>query len=285
MKRKTSLFSMHSLRFIIVIVLITVLVTASGCSGESEGTPSPTPVLTPTLETTPSPTPLPTIETTPTPEITPSPTPEPTPAPVFPQMETDDEGNYIYPQVLADKKSAMTGEPVYFKIITSENVTKIQTVIDGETGKVYTDYVKGEGIRTWQTRIFFTAGGTRKVQYKCTMASGGTVLIPKSPLKIDITFDYTAEATSKSISKGKTVTFMLKTPESIDSIFVIVDGVNQNIEYDEFESSEDGVKVWNINVTFFGLGERSVTFEAHDGSKVVATFPDPGLPITVQDSI
>lgn len=285
MKCKKPLFSMKVLRILIAIVLITALLMASGCSGEQEETPSPTPLLTPTMQATQSPTPVPTIESTPTPETTIAPTPEPTPAPVFPQMQTDDEGNYIYPQVVADKQSAMTGEPVYFKIITSENVTKIQTVIDGETGKVYTDYVKGEGIRTWQTRIFFTSGGTRKVQYKCSMASGGTVLIPKSPLKIDITFDYTAEATSKTISKGKTVTFTLKTPESIDSIYVVVDGVNQNIEYDEYESSEDGVKVWKINVTFFGLGERSVTFEAHDGSKVVATFPDPGLPIIVQDSI
>ena len=285
MKCKKALFSMNGLRIFLAIVLITALAAASGCSEEHEETPSPTPLLTPTLEATPSPTTVPTAEATPTPEASLSPTPSPTPAPVFPEVETDDEGNYIYPQVIADKQSAITGEPVYFKIITSENVTKIQTVIDGETGKVYTDYVKGEGIRTWQTRIFFTSGGTRKVQYKCTMASGGTALIPKSPLKIDVAFNYTAEATSKTISKGKTVTFTLKTPESIDSIYAVVDGVNQNIEYDEYESSEDGVKVWKINVTFFGLGERSVTFEAHDGSKVVATFPDPGLSVIVQDSI
>ena len=281
---RSPLFSLRSLRILTVVVLVAALAADPGCSAEpQEEQTTPTPVVTPTPTITPSPTPVPTVEATP--EPTPTATPAPTPAPVFPEMEKDDEGGYIFPQVVADKQSVMTGEPVYFKIITSEKVNSVQTVIDGETGKIYTDYDSVDGVRIWITRIFFTSGGTRKVQYKCSMATGGTVLIPKDPLKVDVTFDYTAQATSKTITKGKTVTFTLKTPDSIDSIYVVVDGVNQNIKYDEFESSEDGVKVWMINVTFFGLGEREVTFEAHDGSKVVATFPDPGLPIIVEDSI
>ena len=282
MTRKSSLFL---LRLCVVFVLIVALSAAQGCSGESVEEPFATPITTLEPVATPTPTPKPTIEATSIVETTLAPTPEPTPEPSFPQMETDDQGNYTYPQIVADKQSAMTGEPVYFKVITSENVNKIQSVIDGETGKIYTEYERGEGVRIWQTRIFFTSGGIRKVQYKCTMASGSTVLIPKSPLKIDVTFNYTADSTSKTITKGKMVTFTIKTPDSIDSIYVVVDGVNQNIEYNKPESNEDGVKVWKVGVTFFGLGDRVVKFEAHDGSKVVATFPNPGLPIIVQDSV
>ena len=285
MTRKSRIKIRRVMRVLAVVLLAAALAAAQGCSEDiPEQTPEPTPTVTLTPVTTPTPTPVQTVEPTPTPEDTPAPTAKPTPAPSFPDMETDSEGKLTYPQVVSDKQSAMTEEPVYFKIVTSENVSKIQTVIDGDAGKVYTEYEKGDGVRIWQTRIFFTNGGSRKVQYKCTMASGSTVLIPQSPLKIDVTFDYSAESTSSTITKGKTVTFTLKTPSSIDSIFVIVDDVNQNIEYDDPESNEDGVKAWKINVTFFGLGERSVSFEARDGSKVVETFPDPGLTIVVNDS-
>jgi len=64
-----------------------------------------------------------------------------------------------------------------------------------------------------------------------------------------------------------------------------VDGENQNIKYTEPASAEDGVKTWKIDITFFGLGNRVVTFEAYDGTKLIATFPDPGIPIIVQESV
>ena len=122
------------------------------------------------------------------------------------------------------------------------------------------------------------------MQFKCAMASGVTVVIPKSRIRIEVTFDYTAESTSKTISKGMTVTFTLKTPDNIDTIYALVDGVNQNLAYTDPDSNEGGVKVWKLNITFFGLGNRSVTFEAHEGTREKATFPDPGISIIVQDS-
>ena len=178
----------------------------------------------------------------------------------------------------------MTGEPVYFKILTSNNVNSVQTIIDGEAGRVYSDYEKEGDYRIWRTKIHFTVGGTRMVQFKCAMTSGVTVVIPKSRIRIVVEFDYTVESTSKTITKGMTVTFTLKTPYNIDSIHAFVDGVNQNLIITEPESDEGGVRVWKVKITFFGLGNRSVTFEAHDGTRVKATFPESGVSIIVQDS-
>ena len=283
MQAKLSLFSSRGWRkFAAIIMIIALLAAATACSeskDEATATPSTSAASTPATvmaSATAFPTATPTLVSS---------TPSPTPVISFPSIETDASGAYIYPQVVADKDSALTGEPVYFRVITSENVNKIQTVIDGETGKIYTEYEKDTGVRIWRATIHFTVGGTRKVQFKCTMDTGGTVLIPESPVKINVTFHYTAESTSATISKGKTVTFTLRTPASIDYIYAVVDGVNQNIKYTEPASNEDGVKIWKVNITFFGLGERVVTFEAYDGSTLQATFPDPGITITVKDSI
>ncbi len=243
------------------------------------------PVASPTVLPPPAATPSPAVIPTPSPSPTPSPAPSPTPVISFPALATDSSGAYTYPQAVADKQSAMTNEAVNFKIVTSEKVSKIQTVIDGETGKIYTEYETENGLRIWRATIHFTVGGTRKVQFKCTTASGGTVLVPESPIKIEVTFRYTADSTSGVISKGKTVTFTLKTPSSIDYIYAVVDGVNQNIKYTDPASDKDGVKIWKVNITFFGLGDRNVTFEAYDGSSKKAAFPDGGIVITVKDSI
>ncbi|MBT3320318.1 MAG: hypothetical protein HN948_04400 [Clostridia bacterium] len=270
------------------ILLIAALIAAAVACSQSEPEPEATqpPVLT--VAPTASPTPIPTPTPTPAPTTTPVPsvvsTPRPTPNIIFPPFETDSNGDYPFPQILKDKTSVMTGEPVYFKILTSNNVNSIQTIIDGETGKIYTEYEKLGENRVWRTKIHFTVGGTRKVQFKCAMASGVTVVIPKSRIRIEVTFDYTAESTSKTISKGMTVTFTLKTPDNIDTIYALVDGVNQNLAYTDPDSNEGGVKVWKLNITFFGLGNRSVTFEAHEGTREKATFPDPGISIIVQDS-
>ncbi len=156
-------------------------------------------------------------------------------------------------------------------------------MIDGETGKIYKEFANDGDYRIWRVTIHFTVGGTRKVQFKCAMASGGTALIPDSRIRIEVTFDYSAESTSNTISKGKTVTFTLKTPSNIDTVYALVDGVNQKEAYTKPFSDEGGVKVWKVNITFFGLGNRTVTFEARDGTSVKATFPDPGIPIIVQD--
>ncbi len=284
--QKPALFSRCGWRACAVILAaIFLLAAVTACSGGdgAQATPTPAATAAPTPSPTPSPTPAPTEA--PTPTATPESTPKPTPVVSFPPLETDSSGAYVFPQVIADKESAMTEEPVYFKIVTSEKVNKIQTVIDGDTGKIYTDYDKEGSFRIWRATIHFTVGGTRKVQFKCTTDTGGTVLIPKSPVKIDVTFDYTAESTSKTISKGKTVAFSLRTPDSIDNIYALVDGVNQNMKYDKPAKSEGGVNVWNINITFFGLGDRTVTFEARKGTKVIATFPDPGITIIVKENI
>jgi hypothetical protein len=283
MHAKPSLFSLRGWRKLASLLMAAALLAGTAaCSGSEADvtpTPSPTPIMTPA-----PPTPSPTVVPTATIEPSVSHTPRPTPVVSFPPLETDAAGAYKYPQVVADKSEALTGEPVYFKIVTSENVTKIQTVIDGETGKIYTEYETEGAFRIWRTTIHFTVGGTRKVQFKCTTTSGGTVKIPDSPVKIKVTFDYTAESTSASITKGKTVTFTLKTPDSIDYLCALVDGVNQNIKYTEPAVSEGGVKTWKVNITFFGLGDRLVTFEAYDGSSVAATFPDPGIKIVVKES-
>jgi len=279
MRNKPSLFSEWR-KVSAVILAVVMLAGLAACSGsKAEVSPTPTqplvwPTVSPTLEVVPTDTPEPSVSSTPRPTVVVS----------FPPMETDASGATVYPQVVADKDSALTNEPVNFRIVTSENVTKIQTMIDGETGKIYTEYETEGGLRIWRATIHFTVGGTRKVQFKCTTASGGTVLIPTSPIKIKVSFNYTAESTSKTISKGKTVTFTLKTPDTIDYIYAVVDGVNQNIKYTEPESSEDGVKIWKINITFFGLGDRIVTFEAYDGSTLKATFPDEGITITVVEN-
>ena len=122
------------------------------------------------------------------------------------------------------------------------------------------------------------------MQFKCAMSSGVTVVIPKSRIRIEVTFDYTAESTSKAITKGSTVTFTLKTPDSIDSINALVDGVNQNLDITKPDTDEGGVKIWKVKITFFGLGNRTVTFEALDGTRVKETFPESGISIVVQDS-
>jgi hypothetical protein len=251
----------------------------SACSGQpaQEETTSPTSVKT-FAPPTPSPTPPPTEAPSPTPP----PTRKPTPVISFPPFEADASGNYIYPQVFVDRTEAMTNEAVNFKILTSENVNSIQTVIDGEPYKIYKDYVTDKGMRIWQTHIYFTNCGSRRVQFKCAMASGGTAIIPDKAIKISVTFDYTAESTSKEISSGKTVTFTLKTPDIIDSVDAVVDGVKQNIPCDEPDSEEEGVRTWKLNVTFFKTGTRTVTFEAYDGTKLKETFPKTGITIIVQ---
>ena len=283
MHKKPSLFSLRGGRKIASLLMaVTLLAGMAACSGsEAEVTPTPSPTVVATPVATPSPTVVPTA----TPEPSVSHTPRPTPVVSFPPLETDASGTYVYPQVVVDKDEALTGEPVYFKIVTSENVTKVQTVIDGETGKVYTEFETEGSFRIWRATIHFTVGGTRKVQFKCTTAAGGTVLIPDSAIKIKVTFNYTAESTSATITKGKTVTFTLRTPDSIDYIYAVVDGVNQNLKYTEPASTEDGVKIWKVNITFFGLGDRLVTFEAYDGANLVATFPDPGITIIVKESV
>lgn len=158
-------------------------------------------------------------------------------------------------------------------------------MIDGVAGKTYTQYTAENSFRIWQTRVYFTTGGTRRVQFKCITASGGSVYVPGSPIKISVTFKYTADSTSKTISSGKTVTFTLKTPSSITSINAVIDGVKQKIKYTDPSSDNGGVKTWKINVTFFSLGTRSVQFEAYAGSTLKSTFPDTGIPIIVQDSV
>lgn len=278
------------LRYTSVILLIAALLATVGACSQSTSEPeeaepsllTASPTATPTA--TAIPTSTPTIAPTTTPAPTVSHTPAPTPNVSFPPFETDSAGVYEYPQVVVDKDSAMTGEPVYFKILTSKNVNSVQTIIDGEPGRTYKEYESEGDFRVWRTKIHFTVGGRRKVQFKCAMASGGTVLIPDSRIRIEVTFDYTAESTSKTISKGSTVTFTLKTPDNIDSIYALVDGVNQNIEYTEPDSDENGVRVWKLNITFFGLGNRAVTFEAYDGSSLKETFPETGISIVVQDS-
>lgn len=285
MKHKLSLERFRSCRRAAIVILAAILLfAASACSSGETTPPSPTPTDTPARTfAPPTATPEPTEAPTPTPTETAPPTPSPTPDVSFPPFATTDAGVYVYPQVLADKTSADTGDPVYFKILTSEKVNSIRTIIDGEEqSKVYKEYTTDNGMRIWQARVFFTKGGTRKVQFKCGMASGGSAIIPQDAIKIDVTFEYTAESTSKTISSGKTVTFTLKTPDTIDSVYVLVDGVNQNIEYTEPASNEGGVKTWKISIPFFKTGTRAVTFEAYDGTKLKKTFPDSGITIIVQ---
>jgi len=287
-KHRRLTFSKYLSCTAIVLFLAVLLVSASACSQKedvAEETSPPTLTASPTASPTALATPTPTAAPTATQPPAVSNTPEPTPNVSFPPFETDSAGTYTFPQVLPDKSTAMTGDPVYFKILTSKNVNSVRTIIDGESGREYKSYEKEGDFRIWRTKIHFTVGGSRKVQFECAMASGGTATIPSSPVKIDVTFDYTAKSTSKTISKGKTVTFTLSTPDTIDTIYALVDDVNQDIAYTEPDSDEGGVRVWKIRITFFGLGNRNVKFEAHDGSRLKATFPESGIPILVQESV
>ncbi|MDP2891683.1 MAG: hypothetical protein Q8O09_00915 [Bacillota bacterium] len=189
-----------------------------------------------------------------------------------------------YPFVVPDKTRVLTGEAVNFKITTSVRVKKIQTVIDGVSGRTYTNFTTGTDVRNWQAKIYFTTGGKRKVQFKCTMLTGSTVLIPATPVIISVTFKYTATSTSKIISTGKTVTFTLKTPSSITSVYAVIDGVNQNKKFSKPYSDIGGIKVWKVPITFFKLGTRSVKFSACVGTSVKKTFPDTGIVIIVKDN-
>lgn len=288
-KKRSRLNISQCCKFATVVLLTAVLLAVAACSPstmEVEETEPPTLTVAPTAITTPTapPTLAPTTAPTTTPEPSVVSTPRPTPNISFEPFDTDSAGTYTFPQVMVDKTSAKTGEPVYFNILTSSNVNSVQTIIDGEPGKVYKEFVKDGDYRIWRATIHFTTGGRRKVQFKCAMASGGTVLIPDSRIRIEVTFEYTAESTSKAITKGKTVTFTLRTPDNIDTIYALVDGVNQNTAYTEPISDEGGVRIWKVNITFFGLGNRAVTFEAHDGSSVRATFPETGITIIVQES-
>ena len=272
-------------RAAMVVFALALLASLSACSEPANITSEPASA-SPSPAETASPEPTKTDEPVETPAETPEPTktqkPQPTPTPEisFPPLATNSSGAYKFPQIVADRTSVKTGEPVYFKIVTSENVKSIRTVIDGVNGKIYTDFSTESGVRVWIARIYFTAGGNRKVQFRCTMTSGSTSLLTY-PKLISVTFKYTAESTSKIISSGKTVTFTLKTPSAIDNVNVLVDGVKQkNVKTPD--SDANGIKVWKINVTFFKTGDRSVTFEACAGTRVKATFPDPGIPIIVQ---
>lgn len=252
------------------------------------------PSKTPTTEVSPGESPSESLEASPgvssevPSDVSPTPsassTPKPTPEIEFPAFKADSSGDYIIPQVVADKTSAKTNEPIYFKIVTSDKVKSVQTYLDGKGLSVYTKYETDSKYRIWLTKVICTKSGSRKVQFKCALTSGGTVYVPKTaPMKISITFNYTAESTSKTISKGKTVVFTLKTPDTIDKITPYVDGVKQQ-DFKEPDSKADGVAIWKIRITFFGLGTRAVTFKAYDGSKLKKTFPDPGIPIIVQAS-
>jgi hypothetical protein len=190
-----------------------------------------------------------------------------------------------YPFVVPDKTKASTGEAVNFKITTSARVNKIQTVIDGVAGRSTSTFSTGDQVRNWSAKIFFMAGGLRKVQFKCTMASGSTVLIPAKPVIISVSFKYTATCTSKTITKGKTVTFTLKTPSTINALEAVIDGVKQNTPFKTPDSDANGIKVWKVNITFFKLGERTVKFDAMTGTSVKKTFPDKALPIIVKETI
>jgi hypothetical protein len=59
-------------------------------------------------------------------------------------------------------------------------------MIDGSGGKSYTDYTTSSGLRHWVVKINFTAKGNRKVQFKCSMVSGSTVLIPSKAVTIKV---------------------------------------------------------------------------------------------------
>ncbi len=114
------------------VILIAVMLAAAACSQTTpDAQVSEPPILTVAPTPTPSPTPTPTPSPTPTlpPTATPVPTvvitPKPTPNVSFEPFETDSAGKYTFPQVLVDKKSTMTGEPVYFKILTSKNVNSV----------------------------------------------------------------------------------------------------------------------------------------------------------------
>lgn len=267
---------------ILSVVFLVSLCACSGGSGKASTTPSPSEETSvPTPSSSPSPSETPTSTPTSTPTQAPSPTPEPS----FGTLSTNADGTYVVPQVISDKTSANTGEPVYFKIVTSDKVNKIQTLIDRDALKIYNTYTTENGARIWNAKVFFTTGGNRSVQFKCSTTSGGSALVPQKPVKIAVTFKYTADSTSKTIAKGKTVTFSLKTPSSITKIFVVIDGVNQKIAFTEPASDDSGVRTWKINVMFSKVGNRAVQFEAYTGSKLTATFPDTGIPIIVQDSV
>jgi hypothetical protein len=285
LKKPSKLYLRKYCRNSVIILSILILLTAMpSCSGDVQESEQATTAL-PTVTVTAAPTPMPTTEPSPTDAPTVTPEPEPTPEPSFPDLSTDTSGAYIYPQVVADKTSAKTNEPVYFKIVTSEKVNKIQTVVDGETlKKIYTEYTSDSNVRIWEAKVLFTKDGNRKVQFKCTLSTGGTATIPKTPITIKVAFNYTAASTSKTINSGKMVTFTLKTPSSITSVAAVVDGVKQNVPVKSPDSDNDGVKVWKYNLTFFKPGTREVQFNAYAGSRLKMTFPDPGITIIVQSS-
>lgn len=191
----------------------------------------------------------------------------------------------IYPLVVPDKSTVTPGQTVTFYVTTSIRVKQIQTMIDGVPGKKYTEYTETD-VRKWQVKITFTTPGDRKVQFRCTMNSGSLVLIPKSPVVIHVlaSTTYKASCTTKSCTSGKTIYFSLKTPDTITSVYAVIDGIKQTKIHSKVIGNANGIKSWRVSITFFKLGTRTVKFVAVKGSTKMKTFPSAGLTITVRSS-
>ena len=187
-----------------------------------------------------------------------------------------------YPKVTPDNTSISVGETVTFKVVTSQNVKKIQAIIDGNAGKSYTSYKTVSGLRNWTAKITFTAAGNRKVQFKCSMVSGSMVMIPSNAVVLDVssTTSYTVSPASKTINNGSSVIFILDTPASITSVYAVIDGVKQGT-VSKPSSNSSGFKKWKVNITFHKTGSRNVIFKACAGSTVNKSFPDTPIAVTV----
>jgi hypothetical protein len=190
----------------------------------------------------------------------------------------------IYPLVVPSSYNAISGKPVTFHVTTSVRVTQIQTVIDGTSGKKYTEYTEGVGVRKWIVTITFTTVGDRKVEFRCKMTSGTLAMIPKSPVVIHVTSaaNYSATSTTKSLTSGKTVYFSVGTPSAIDKLYALVDGVKQTKIGTTVISDKNGIKKWKISIAFFKVGIRSVKFTAYTGTTLKKTFPSTALTLTVK---
>lgn len=196
-----------------------------------------------------------------------------------------------YPKIIPAKTTVTVGERLNLTVVTSKNVDKIQTVIDGEQGSVYTNYTEKEDLRNWSTRITFTDPGKRSIAYDAYMNTGKIVRIKAVTIDVkekeepdeddeeeedpkEDPSKYTAKASGTTSMPGDVVTFELTTPEGVTAIMPVVDGVNQK------RVTGKG-KTWSIPIKFNKAGTRKVSFVAYKGDKSVQTFPKSPISIKV----
>jgi hypothetical protein len=190
-----------------------------------------------------------------------------------------------YPSVKPGKSTAYAGETVSFSIVTSNQIVKLQTLLDGKKGSTYTKYTEKKGLRYWSASIYFEKGGKRKVQYYAYKKSGKKTLIPAKPVYVNIktvnTYKY--QVPSSPVLTGKKAEFTVVTPATVDSLRYYTDG-KVSSKTVKFKESANGLKTWVLSMTFLTPGTRKLQFAAYSKKgSLMKKFPSKAFKVPVKD--